>query len=70
MLSEREEMCWRIGLLTGLKRPGLEEGVLAAVFAAAVVAGSIVGMQQGESRHFWATTSGEAVRGVSKQQTW
>jgi hypothetical protein len=65
--SDSEDICWRIGLLEGLKRPGLDEGVLTAVFA--VVAGSIVEVQQGESRHVWVTTSWEAVRGVSKQQT-
>ena len=66
MLSDREEMCWRIGLLEGLNRPGLEEGVLTAVLT--VVAGSIVEVQQG-SRHVWATAFGEAFRGVSKPQT-
>ena len=68
MPSGSEEICWRIGLLEGLKRPGLDEGVLAAVFAV-VAAGSIVGVQQGKSRHVGATTSEEAFRGVSKQQT-
>lgn len=67
MPSDSEEMFWRIGLLEGLKRPGLDEGVLAAVFA--VVAGSIVEVQQGQSRHVWATVAEEAVGGVSKQQT-
>jgi hypothetical protein len=66
--SGSEEICWRIGLLEGLKRPGLDEGVLAAVFAE-VAAGSIVGVQQGKSRHVGATTSEKAFRGVSKQQT-
>jgi hypothetical protein len=52
--SDIEETCGRIGLLDGEKRPGLEEGELVAVAVAvfAVVAGSIVEMQQGESRHF------------------
>jgi hypothetical protein len=60
-------MCWRIGLFDGLNRPGLDEGVLAAVLDA--VAGSIVEMQQGESRHVWGTSAWEEVRGVSKPQT-
>lgn len=68
MPSGSEEICWRIGLLEGLKRPGLDEGVLAAVLAV-VTAGSIVGVQQGKSRHVGATTSKEAFRGISKQQT-
>ncbi len=51
MPSDSEEMCWRIGLFDGLKRPGLEEGVLAAVFDAIAV--SIVEVQRGESRHGW-----------------
>jgi len=66
--SGSEGICWRIGLLEGLKRPGLDEGVLAAVFAE-VAAGSIVVVQQGKSRHVGAITSEEAFRGVSKQQT-
>jgi hypothetical protein len=53
--SDIEETCGRIGLLDGEKRPGLDEGELVAVAVAvavfAVVAGSIVEMQQGESRH-------------------
>ena len=69
MPSDSEETCWRIGLLEGLKRPGLDEGVLAAVLVVVVVAGSIVEVQPGKSRHVWATASGEAFRGVSKQQT-
>ena len=52
MPSDSEEMCWRIGLLEGLNRPGLDEGVLTAVLT--VVAGSIVEVLQG-SRHVWAT---------------
>lgn len=62
MPSGSEGICWRIGLLEGLKRPGLDEGVLAAVFAE-VAAGSIVGVQQGKSRHVGAITSEEAFRG-------
>jgi hypothetical protein len=50
--SDMEETCGRIGLLDGEKRPGLDEGELVAVAVFAVVAGSIVEMQQGESRHF------------------
>jgi hypothetical protein len=42
-------------LLDGLKRPGLDEGVLAAVFVAA--AESIVEVQQGKSRHFLGGTN-------------
>jgi hypothetical protein len=63
--SGSEEICWRIGLLEGLKRPGLDEGVLTAVFVV-LVAGSIVEVQQGKSRHVGATTSEEAFRGVSR----
>jgi hypothetical protein len=44
-------MFGRIGLLDGLKSPGLDAGVLTAVFDAA--AGSIVEVQPGESRHGW-----------------
>ncbi len=58
MPSDMEETCGSIGLLDGEKRPGLDEGELVAVAVAvavgvfAVVAGSIVKKQQGESRHF------------------
>jgi len=50
-------------LLDGLKRPGLDEGVLAAVFVAA--AESIVEVQQGKSRHFLGggPTPGKSGRG-------
>ena len=53
--------------MEGLKRPGLDEGVLAAVFAV-VVAGSIVEVQQGESRHVWATAPGKAFGGSASSR--
>jgi hypothetical protein len=64
--SDREEMFWRIGLLDGLKSPGLDEGVLTAVFDAA--AGSIVEVQRGESRHVWGANSWEECAGSASRR--
>jgi len=43
--SDRGGRCCLVGLREGEKRPGLEEGVLVAVFAAAWVEKSIVEVQ-------------------------
>lgn len=55
MPSERGGRCCLVGLRAGEKRPGLDEGVLVAVFAAAVLERSIVEVvqRQCDQGHVW-----------------
>jgi hypothetical protein len=49
--SASDDRFVRRGVVVGLKSPGLEEGVLAAVLSSIVIVN--VEEQQGEIRHVW-----------------